>query len=328
MEPFLVAPELRARIWGGGRLGRVGEEPVGEAWYTGPAATAASGEVAGQRLDDLVHAFGTQLVGTAAPGPDAFPLLVKLLDPADWLSVQVHPDDATALALEGPGAVGKEEAWYCLEAVPGAELLLGVKAGVALGGLQDAIRRVAVSPLLQRHHVSRGDAFLVQAGALHAVGPGVLLYEVQQPSDITYRVDDWGRPATAGRALHTRQALTCARAGPAARRLSLAEPHCGRDALVIGEHFVLDVLDLEGAATVELHAVGASPHVLTAASGSAALVGPGWALSMAPLETVVVPATAGRYGVMADGSEAARVLLAQLPVGRPTGPTAAPRGRS
>ncbi len=287
--------------------------PVGEAWFTGPAATAASGEVAGRQLGSLVREFGASLIGTAAPRPGAFPLLVKLLDPADWLSVQVHPDDAMAVALEGPGAVGKEEAWYCLEAAPGAELLLGVKVGVTVEGLRQSIRSGAVAPLLQHHAVSPGDAFLVEAGSLHAVGPGALLYEIQQASDVTYRVDDWGRPATAGRGLHTEQALACVDARRAAKRLRLPERHQGRDRLVAGEHFALDVVDLEGGTTLDLDSDGATPHVVTAATGSVALRGPGWELPIGSLETAVVPAAAGGYRVTPRGMEPARLLLARLP---------------
>ena len=150
-----------------------------------------------------------------------FPLLVKLLDPAGWLSVQVHPDDALAHRLGGPDAVGKAEAWYVIEADPDAELLVGVRPSVREADLREAMRRgAATTDLLARQAVAAGDAVMIPPGTLHAVGPGVLLYEVQQPSDLTYRVDDWGRPATPDRPLHTAEALAAVApdSRPAVRR--------------------------------------------------------------------------------------------------------------
>ncbi len=130
-----------------------------------------------------------------------FPLLIKLLDPADWLSIQVHPDDALAREIEGEGFRGKTEAWYVLDAEPGAELIAGVRTGTAAGDVHAAIRNGSLDTMLERHSVRAGDSLLVEAGLIHALGPGIFIYEVQQNSDLTYRVSDWGRPASSGRAL-------------------------------------------------------------------------------------------------------------------------------
>jgi mannose-6-phosphate isomerase len=206
LTPFRVAPLAQERVWGGTRLGPQGTLPIGELWLAGPWLLVADGPYAGRTLDDVAAELGPALVGSAAPsrpGP-RFPLLVKLLDPAAWLSVQVHPDDAAARRLAGPDAVGKPKPGTP-EAEPGAELLAGTRPGVRRR-TPGAMRAGAQRPSPARHAVTAGDVPCWGPDA-HAVGPGVLLYELQQPSDLTYRVDDWGRPASPGRRLHTKEAL-------------------------------------------------------------------------------------------------------------------------
>lgn len=323
MEAFLVAPDLHARVWGGSRLGRRGDVAIGEAWLTGPEATAATGPHAGRSLGDLSRELGPALIGADAPRAGVFPVLVKLLDPEQWLSVQVHPDDATAVALEGPGAVGKAEAWYCLEARADAEILLGVSPGARAEQLRAAIREGAVAGLLERRPIRPGDAYLVETGMLHAVGPGALLYEVQQPSDITYRVDDWGRPQTSGRALHTQQALRCVDPGRVSTRRRVEASQPGRSVLIADDHFVLEVVDADGGEPLACDPDGRTPHVLLAASGWAAVRGASWRLELGPLEAAVVPAGAGTYTVGAAPGERARVLLARMPDPADLGPAPA-----
>ena len=310
-----VAPDLRARTWGGHRLAPPGDEPIGEAWIAGPTSRVDRGAFAGRTLDDLAAELGAALVGTAAPVPGRFPLLVKLLDPAAWLSVQVHPDDATARRLAGAGACGKTEAWYVLEADPGAELLAGVRPGEDPEAVRSLVRRggADLADRLARHRVGPGDTLLVPAGTLHTVGPGLLLYEVQQPSDLTYRVYDWGRPATPGRRLHLAEAE--ASVDPAATVEPARPPRGGGRATVVRcAHFALDVVDL-GDEAAALDPAGRSVHLLTVAEGCVAVEGGAgadrWRIDRARLDTVVVPAGAGGYQIVARGP--ARVLLALLP---------------
>jgi mannose-6-phosphate isomerase len=309
LTPLRIVPEERERVWGGTRLGPPRDLPIGELWLAGPWLAVASGPHAGRTLDDVAGELGASLVGTAAPGGEGprFPLLAKLIDPAAWLSVQVHPDDATARRLEGPGAVGKSEAWYVLDAAPGAELLLGTRPGGTVEQVRAAIadaadgRGTVIVDLMERIAVRPGDAFLVPAGTLHAVGPGVLLYELQQPSDLTYRVDDWGRPATPQRPLHTAQALASVAVRGPERGLG------GPGRLVACEHFTLEALD----APASVDPAGRTPHLVTAAGASLQLAGAGWAERLAPLETVVVPAAAGPYELRPEPG--GRALLAALP---------------
>ena len=277
MQPFKVQPDLRPRVWGGKRLTPPGTSPpIGEAWLAGPWSPLPGRSGEPQTLEDLAASHGARLTGTDATAPGRFPLLAKILDPAAWLSVQVHPDDALARDLEGPGAVGKTEAWYVIEAEPGAEILLGVQPGVQPEAVRSAIRDGGLAGLLQRRQVTAGEAYLVEAGTLHAIGPGVLAYEIQQPSDITYRVEDWGRPASAGRPLHIEQSLACVDATPWPGPVRSSAGDDPRGRLVACEHFVLEYLRPGPEGPVPGDPGLASVHVLTAVSGSVAVHGAGW----------------------------------------------------
>lgn len=304
--PFRVTPLAQERVWGGTRLGPPGALPIGELWLVGPWLTVAQGPYAGRTLDDLAGEHGSALVGTAAPnghGP-RFPLLLKLLDPASWLSVQVHPNDALAQRLAGPDAVGKAEAWYVLEAEPGAELLAGARPGVREADLRAAmLGGAATTRLLARHAVTAGDALMVAPGTLHAVGPGVLLYELQQPSDITYRVDDWGRPASRTRPLHTKQALTSV--VPQSRPMPRATADGGRVASC--RHFTLDMV----VAPARHEPAGRTVQLVTAVGSAADLVGPGWSERLEPLETIVIPAATDPWELRPGPG--GRALVAALP---------------
>ena len=311
LTPLPLTPLAKERVWGGTRLLPPRTLPIGELWVAGPWIAVAAGPHAGRTLEELAAERGPALVGTAAPtGPGPrFPFLAKLLDPAAWLSVQVHPDDAVARALEGPEAVGKEEAWYVVDAEPGAELLVGLRDGATLDDARAAIalpperRGTAVVDLMARLTVGRGDAVSLPAGTLHAVGPGVLLYEIQQPSDITYRVDDWGRTPTAGRPLHVEQALASlgSDGSPEVRRCVAG----GR--VLTGTHFALDLVD----APTTLRPAGRTLHLVTALDAPADIAGPRWAERIAPLETIVVPAAIEAYDALP--SAGGRLLVASLP---------------
>ncbi len=310
-------PDLHERVWGGTRLDPAGTRQIGEAWLAGPANRIAAGPDAGRSLDEIARRDGAAFVGTRAfdrLGP-RFPLLVKLLDPVAWLSVQVHPDDALARRLAGPEAVGKTEAWYVLDADPGAELLLGARSGVSGRAVRSAMRarQAGVAPLLARRRARPGDACLVEAGTLHSVGPGMLLYELQQPSDLTYRCEDWGRPETPTRRLHVEEALEATR--PAARP-RLSHPAEGVHAVLAAcEHFVLDRYLVEAGRPVTLEPAGVSLRVITA-------LGPVRVTAAAPAaddaaegigrhETVVLPAAAPPISIVAD--EPAEILVASVP---------------
>jgi mannose-6-phosphate isomerase len=318
MLPLRVRPDLRARVWGGARLTPPGAPPdatpIGEAWLAGPASVVADGPNAGATLDELAARSGRALVGRDARWPDRFPLLAKVLDPRAWLSVQVHPDDEQAEQLEGPGAVGKTEAWYVIEAEPDAAILLGVRPDVVPDDVREAIRHGGLPGLLERRLVAAGEAYFVPAGTLHAVGPGPLLYELQQPSDITYRCDDWGRPPSAGRPLHIDQSLACARPEPWPGEVRRGSTAGRRDVLIACDHFVLERLRPGPDTPLDGDPAMASVHVLTVVGGTAEIRGSGWTASLEPFETLIVPADAGEYEVVDGGASSPPVvLLARTP---------------
>ncbi len=188
-----ITPRLVSRVWGGERLTALGSSaattpPIGEAWF---------GEIGSKNQP-----------------------LVKLLDVADRLSVQVHPTDALAAELHGAGSIGKREAWVILDAAPGAHLLLGRDPAVSADQLQSALESGSdVAPLLAKIPVAAGDVLDVPPGTLHALMPGLLVWEVQQPSDRTYRVSDWGR-SSSERPLHHAEALRAVNAAATAQHVA------------------------------------------------------------------------------------------------------------
>jgi mannose-6-phosphate isomerase len=192
MSANIISPRLVSRVWGGERLATLGGSaaatpPIGEAWF---------GEIGSQNQP-----------------------LVKLLDVADRLSVQVHPTDALAAELHGAGSIGKREAWVILDAAPGAHLLLGRDPAVSADQLQHALESGSdVAPLLAKIPVTVGDVLDVPPGTLHALMPGLLVWEVQQPSDRTYRVSDWGR-ISSERPLHQAEALRAVNVAATAQRV-------------------------------------------------------------------------------------------------------------
>jgi len=202
-------PALHVKVWGGRRLETLmgkalpTAEPYGESWEIHDTATVANGPLAGQTLADVLKQYGHDLVGVKNDPALGFPLLVKFLDAADWLSVQVHPNDAQAQQYDGEPR-GKTEAWYVLAGEPGSQLVYGMQAGTSKAEMAAAIRENRLEPLLNYVEVEPGDALFVSPGTVHALGPGLLIYEIQQSSDLTYRLYDWGRLGLDGqpRAMH------------------------------------------------------------------------------------------------------------------------------
>jgi mannose-6-phosphate isomerase len=308
-EGLRLEAAYHERVWGGQRL-QPGPRPIGEAWIVHEANRVAGGAHGGRTLAELAAAHGEALLGRRPPaqGSARFPLLIKILDARDWLSVQVHPNDEQAARLEGPGHLGKTEAWHILAADPGAQLICGLRTGTTREALATAIREGSVTDLARYLEVVAGDTLFIGAGTLHALGPGLLLYEVQQTSDITYRVFDWNRPLSAGRALHIEQSLAvtnpdiCGEVQPRPNG-----PAGTPQPLVACPYFILE--EIVGPATLDTG--GESFHALTVIGGETTVAGEGWRQRLAPYESVVVPAACGGYTLAASAN--ARTLLARVP---------------
>src|SRR5271155_4735384 len=221
MQPFLLLPEFVERPWGTrdlsliyphktARRGGEFEEPVGEVWLTGEMCRVATGPLQGQTLGEVTKQFGSELVGKAALSAESFPLLIKFLFPQEKLSVQVHPDDEFARRHGLPN--GKNECWYVYSAGAGAQVALGLNADFVKDGVPVAEIRAKVEAAINSGDLETklnwvdlraGEMINVPAGTIHAIGPGSVLVEVQQNSDVTYRLFDYGR----GRALHIADGL-------------------------------------------------------------------------------------------------------------------------
>ncbi len=216
LTPLTFTPIVKERIWGGHRLATVlgkplpGNQPIGESWELADLADEQSivdaGPLKGQSLRALTLKWGTQLLGPVLLEGGSFPALVKYIDADQILSVQVHPDRMAAKKL---GGRAKTEAWYILEAIPGTMIYRGLQPGTRRETFAALLTRGRVEEQLVAQPVHPGDLIPLPAGIVHAIGAGILLAEVQQPSDTTYRISDWGRLGRDGRPrqLHLAEAL-------------------------------------------------------------------------------------------------------------------------
>jgi len=253
LAPFRLKPWFSERVWGKRDLrpwySDTGtSELVGEAWLTGPQCMVETGRFAGRTLASVATELGKE-----------FPLLVKLLFPAEKLSVQVHPDDAQAKAMGETR--GKTECWYVLEAEPGAAVALGLKPGVGVEDVKGAVADGTMEELMEWVPVSVGDMLFVDAGTVHAIGPGVVLLETQQTSDVTYRLYDYGRP----RELHLEKGLQVIRMKTAAGKVA-PKVVDGFVRLIEQRYFVVDRFDLKAGNEVRVAMDG--PGCLVGLTGS------------------------------------------------------------
>ena len=297
LNSFLkLAPTYRDYVWGGERL-RPGHNPTAEAWVVWEGDVIESGALAGKTLGEVATQFGDALLGTkvTARTGTRFPLLIKLLDCAQWLSLQVHPNNEQAVELEGVGQFGKTEAWHILDSKSDAKLIAGLKPNTSSEALAASIRNGTVIEHVQYANVKQGDTILMPAGTLHALGPGLLVYEVQQTSDWTYRVYDWGRPATEQRPLHIEKSIHVTRADFTAPVTTLPSVGDGtRNILTQCEYFTLEILSAT-TNSIDLDTKGESFHAITVIEGSAVLQTEAFSVELNQFQTAVVPADLKRY---------------------------------
>jgi mannose-6-phosphate isomerase len=218
--PLRFEPILRPMLWGGNRLaewltGAPSREPIGEAWILSDEgeqlSRVADGPFQGRTLRELLQQNGPRLLGRPLPEDGRFPLLLKFIHAQRDLSVQVHPNDEQA-AKNQAGGKGKTEGWVVIQAETGAKIYAGLKPGVDRAAVENALRDQRVPEILHAAEPEPGDAFFLPAGTMHAIGAGLVLFEIQQTSDITYRLYDWDRvdPKTGQpRQLHINEALEC-----------------------------------------------------------------------------------------------------------------------
>ncbi|MFZ4466199.1 MAG: type I phosphomannose isomerase catalytic subunit [Phycisphaerales bacterium] len=316
LPPLRFRPILKSRAWGGRRLARFGKSvppapapPVGESWEIADLAPpvddgvsrVAGGPFDGASLRDLLGSHRKAILGAARDVSGHFPLLVKFLDAAEHLSVQVHP--TAGYAAHHPGAHLKTEAWVVLEAEPGARIFRGVRADVTADRFRTAIADGTAVDLLVAEEVRAGDCIPLVSGLCHALGAGVVVAEVQTPSDTTFRVYDWNRNDPA-RPLHVAQALECILFGEAqgldrapvtsVERLGAMWSDGLRSAMLCAnEHFEIEGIESSpsgDAAPIDFVAAE-RPEVLMLLSGEAVLEAAGHrAEHLRAGDTVMLPA--------------------------------------
>jgi mannose-6-phosphate isomerase len=302
LYPLLMSPAFDPRPWGTLDLSAIYpnhkfNERIGEAWLTGDNCVVANGPLAKRSLADLSKEFGPELVGTSARDPQRFPLLLKFLFPEEKLSVQVHPDDATAQRFGEPW--GKTECWYVAHAKPGSQVALGLKPGVTVAQFEQSIREKHAEELLNWINIYQGEMIYVAGGTVHTLGPGSVMVETQQQSDTTYRLYDYGRP----RPLHLERGLASVKERTASGKVIRPAPvamnggKSRRSSMIIAPYFTVDLFELKtpqefSTAGLEKNDAGkTSVQILVAIEGCGVVEAQGRdPVTLAKGDAVVIPA--------------------------------------
>lgn len=326
LYPIRLEASLHETIWGGRRLERdgwkrlsPGNATIGESWETEISTVVQNGAYAGKTLGILVDELGSLLLGDQAIATFGrrFPLLAKFIDANAQLSVQVHPNDSYAAQHEG-GKLGKTEFWYILAAEPEASIVHGFKAATSRTEVQHAIENVTLDQLLHEEVVRAGDVIFVPAGTVHAIGRGVMLYELQEYSDVTYRMYDYGRLTASGkpRDLHIERSLNVAHYNVShqikMKPILLADEASYKDCCLIAcRYFVTRELQLKqhGMMRSQTH----NSCIILTSLGAEIQVHYGDSLShsesLSRGQTMVLPAGLGDYSLEGNG----RLLFSYVP---------------
>ena len=313
LYPLELDRFLSPRLWGGGRLISFlglsepeGDEPLGESWQIYGGNRVLSGAHQGKTLDEVSAELGAALTGTVAAKRygDSFPLLAKFIDAADKLSIQVHPDDAYAHEHEADsGFHGKSEAWLILEAAPDAGIIWGFKDALTPEEVKKAAEDERLEPHLNFVPVKAGDVVYNPAGTVHAIGKGIFLFEIQQASDLTYRLYDYGRKDSQGnpRDLHLGKALEVADLTPGEHaRVTPTPLGEGKTELLKTEFFAFERWDVFS--DLQETTKPTSAELLTALSGKLTLRAGDAELTLVQGQSCVLPAALGGYTLSGEGT--------------------------
>jgi mannose-6-phosphate isomerase len=301
LYPLLMTPAFDPRPWGTLDLSPIYtnqrfDEKIGEAWLTGDACKVANGPLRGKSLAELSTIFGRELVGDAARDPKRFPLLLKFLFPHEKLSVQVHPDDEAARQVGEPW--GKTECWYVAHAKPGAQIGLGLKAGVTREQFEKAIQENRAEDLLNWINVFQGEMIYVAGGTVHTLGPNSIIVETQQQSDTTYRLYDYGRP----RELHLKQGLAAVKENVKSGKVVHPAPTQlngnRRAPLIAAPYFSVEMVELKELFEFEAESDKSSVQILVAVEGCGVVEAQGTEpVTLAKGDAVVIPASIREFRV-------------------------------
>ncbi|MCU0480028.1 MAG: class I mannose-6-phosphate isomerase [Anaerolineae bacterium] len=307
LYPLLLESRLHIKVWGGRKLASVlnktlpTADPYGEAWELHDQCTITNGVYAGQTLGQLLNQFPQEMIGKPYDVSEGFPLLVKFIHAEDWLSVQVHPNDEQAAELEGEPR-GKTEAWIILHAEPDAKLVMGIIPNTSHEAVAHAIATNTLEPLLVYQTVKAGDILFMHANTIHAIGPGIVLYEVQQSSDTTYRLYDWGRMDLDGkpRPLHIEKGVKVSNL--VSLPIITHTPLDGDNAPMIESDFFSTLFySVSADKPASLDTGGKTFHGITNIAGELTIQAGGVAYPLGLGQTALIPAVVGAYTVSGNG---------------------------
>ena len=300
--PIKFTPWLRTMVWGGSRISKYKQldkisDGIGESWeisaVEGHESVVEEGKFKGKALPDLVMEYKEQLVGhrVYATYGDRFPLLIKLIDAQQDLSIQVHPNDELARELHGEGQFGKTEMWYVIDAAPGAFLYSGMRSLITPEEYRRRVADGTICEVLAKHKVKAGDVFFIPAGRVHAICSGILLAEVQQTSDWTYRIFDYNRLGLNNkpRELHTENAAKAIDFRIQEYRTCYEDKLNELNDVLTCPYFSIKVIDASEAKHLDMSACD-SFVVLMALEGSCRVVTHGGELTMKTGESCLIPA--------------------------------------
>lgn len=321
MTPLKFEPFLRTMVWGGDKIAAykgidTDIERIGESWEVsgvpGHESVVAEGPLAGRSISSLVHEYKDELVGkhVYAKNGDEFPLLFKFIDALQDLSIQVHPDDAMALRRHGERN-GKTEMWYVIGAEPGGALYCGLKQSITPEEYAAKVADGTITDVLARYEVHPGDVFFLPAGRIHAICSGCFIAEIQQTSDITYRIYDYGRLGLDGkpRQLHTEQAKDAIDYTVYPDYRTAYTPALNQEVrLVSCPYFTTSLWELTQPVHKDLSNLDSFVVVMCLA-GEATLATEESQVTVRQGETVLVPATA-RFLSLTPASSSAKLLSA------------------
>lgn len=314
MKAIKLNPAFKDYLWGGTKLRdeygkKCDLDKVAESWelscHKDGCSVVADGEYAGLTLPQYIEKAGKAVLGTDCEKFEYFPILIKLIDAKQNLSVQVHPDNDYAMRVEGE--YGKTEMWYVVDCEPGAGLLYGFKHEISKEEFRRRIEDNTLLEVTNRVEVHPGDVFFIEAGTLHAIGEGILIAEIQQNSNTTYRVYDYGRVGADGkpRQLHIEKAIDVTRLAPATRPCGRpqAKPEAfdGGSVLPLASCDYFTVKEMEVTSHAALMADEKSFHSLLFLDGNLTLSMGGEKLEMKKGASVFVPAGSGDYTLTGKG---------------------------
>lgn len=303
MKMFKLKPYCAKAIWGGNNLrkkyGKISEENIAEAWelsgYPGKESVIVGGEFDGKTITELISVLGQRALGTKAESYDKFPLLIKLIDAAAPLSIQVHPNDEIAKKLGADG--GKTEMWIICDCENDAFIYYGMKEVLSAEAFEKAILDGSITEHLNKVYVKPGDTFFIKAGTVHAIGAGITICEIQQTSDTTYRLFDYKRKDANGneRELHIEKGIIATDQTPPEGFYEEGIRRGDETVLVSCPYFTVSRLEINGEASVTVGKESFSAFTVTNGEGKLHSVGD--EITLKKGETVFIPADSGNLKI-------------------------------